>query len=160
VSTPFLFWKYPITNKITAQGVTTLSSRLASRCHVLPWCGTTRNGSGTPIHAGLSSRETLFYLSICGSTVLLLDHGLTFNFLILYTVGKAPWKEDQPVVRPLPTTEHLSQWLMELPIVQPLKKISEYYGTRRFITVFTIALHWFLSWARSIQSIPSPDDPF
>jgi hypothetical protein len=29
------------------------------------------------------------------------------------------------------------------------------YGTRRFITVFTRALHWSLSWARSIQSIPS-----
>jgi hypothetical protein len=27
--------------------------------------------------------------------------------------------------------------------------------TQRFITVFTIALHWSLSWARSIQSIPS-----
>jgi hypothetical protein len=29
------------------------------------------------------------------------------------------------------------------------------YGTRRFITAFTRALHWSLSWARSIQSIPS-----
>jgi hypothetical protein len=27
--------------------------------------------------------------------------------------------------------------------------------TRRFITVFTRALHWSLSWARSIQCIPS-----
>jgi hypothetical protein len=30
-----------------------------------------------------------------------------------------------------------------------------FYGTRRFITVFTKALHWSLSWARSIQCIPS-----
>jgi hypothetical protein len=30
-----------------------------------------------------------------------------------------------------------------------------FYGTRRFITVFTRALHWSISWARSIQSIPS-----
>jgi hypothetical protein len=29
-----------------------------------------------------------------------------------------------------------------------------FYGTRRFITVFTRALHRSLSWARSIQSIP------
>jgi hypothetical protein len=28
------------------------------------------------------------------------------------------------------------------------------YGTLKFITVFTRALHWSLSWARSIQSIP------
>jgi hypothetical protein len=29
------------------------------------------------------------------------------------------------------------------------------YATRKFITVFTRSLHWSLSWARSIQSIPS-----
>jgi hypothetical protein len=28
-------------------------------------------------------------------------------------------------------------------------------GTRRFITVFTRTLHWYLSWASSIQSLPS-----
>jgi hypothetical protein len=28
------------------------------------------------------------------------------------------------------------------------------YGSRRFITVFTAALQWSLSWARSIQPIP------
>jgi hypothetical protein len=30
-----------------------------------------------------------------------------------------------------------------------------FYGTRMFITVYTKSLHWTLSWARSIQSIPS-----
>jgi hypothetical protein len=39
------------------------------------------------------------------------------------------------------------------PIVQSLKNFPAFYGTRRFITVFTRALHWSLSWARSIQSI-------
>jgi hypothetical protein len=29
-----------------------------------------------------------------------------------------------------------------------------FYGTRRFISVFTRALQWSLSWAKSIQSIP------
>jgi hypothetical protein len=29
------------------------------------------------------------------------------------------------------------------------------YGTRRFITLFTRALHWSLSWVRAIQYIPS-----
>jgi hypothetical protein len=40
-------------------------------------------------------------------------------------------------------------------VVQPLKNFPEFYGTWRFITVFTRALHWSLSWATSIQSIPS-----
>jgi hypothetical protein len=35
--------------------------------------------------------------------------------------------------------------LEKLPTVQPLKKFSAFYGTRRFITVFTRALHWSLS---------------
>jgi hypothetical protein len=35
------------------------------------------------------------------------------------------------------------------------KKFPEFYGTRKFITVFTRTLHWSLSWARSIQSILS-----
>jgi hypothetical protein len=42
-------------------------------------------------------------LSIYGSTtVLLLNVGLFFSFLILYTVGRIPWTGDQPVARPLP----------------------------------------------------------
>jgi hypothetical protein len=40
----------------------------------------------------------------------------------------------------------------KLPIVQLLKNFPAFYGSRRFITVFTRALHWSLSWARSIQS--------
>jgi hypothetical protein len=43
------------------------------------------------------------YLSICGSTVLLLDLGRFFSLLILYTVGRTPWTGDQPVARTLPT---------------------------------------------------------
>jgi hypothetical protein len=38
--------------------------------------------------------------------------------------------------------------------MQLLKNFPKCYGTRRFIIVFTRALHWSLSWARSIQSIP------
>jgi hypothetical protein len=49
-----------------------------------------------------------------------------------------------------------SRALLEEPsIVQPLKNFAAFYGTRIFITVFTRALHWPLSWARSIRSIPS-----
>jgi hypothetical protein len=32
-----------------------------------------------------------------------------------------------------------------LRIVQPLKNFQEFYGTRRFIAVFTGSLHWSLS---------------
>jgi hypothetical protein len=39
--------------------------------------------------------------------------------------------------------------------MQPLKNFPAFYGTRRYITAFTRALHWSLSWARSIQSIQS-----
>jgi hypothetical protein len=31
---------------------------------------------------------------------------------------------------------------------------AAFYGTRRFITAFTRALHWSLSWTRLVQSIP------
>jgi hypothetical protein len=42
--------------------------------------------------------------------------------------------------------------LEEPPIVQPLKNFPAFYGTRKFNTVFTRALHWSLSWVISIQS--------
>jgi hypothetical protein len=35
----------------------------------------------------------------------------------------------------------------KLPVAQLLKNFTTFYGTWRFITVFTIALHWSLSWA-------------
>jgi hypothetical protein len=52
---------------------------------------------------------------------------------------------------------HSWSWALlgKLAIVQPLKKFPAFYGTRRFITVFTRSLQWSLSWARSIQFIPS-----
>jgi hypothetical protein len=42
-------------------------------------------------------------------------------------------------------THSLMELLEKLPIVQLLKNFPEFYGTRWFITVFTIALHWSLS---------------
>jgi hypothetical protein len=52
---------------------------------------------------------------------------------------------------------HSWSWalLEKLSIVQQLKNFPAFYGTRRLIAVFTRALHWSLSWARSMQSIPS-----
>jgi hypothetical protein len=46
------------------------------------------------------------------------------------------------------TVAHSLSWssvlLEKLPIVQILKNFPAFYGTRRFITVFTRALHWSL----------------
>jgi hypothetical protein len=33
-----------------------------------------------------------------------------------------------------------------------MKKLIDFYGTRRFITVFIRARYWFLSWAKLVQS--------
>jgi hypothetical protein len=51
---------------------------------------------------------------------------------------------------------HSWSWalLEKSPIVQLLKNFPAFYRTRMFITASTRALHWSLSWARSI-SIPS-----
>jgi hypothetical protein len=50
---------------------------------------------------------------------------------------------------------HSWHWtlLEEPPILQLLKNFPAFFGTRRFITVFTRSQHWSLSW--SIQSIPA-----
>jgi hypothetical protein len=46
-------------------------------------------------------------------------------------------------------------WVLEKPpAAKLLRNLATLCGTRRFITVFTRALHWSLSWARWIQSIP------
>jgi hypothetical protein len=42
------------------------------------------------------------------------------------------------------------------PVVQLLKNLPTLYGTWRFVTVFTRALHCSLSWARLLHSIPPP----
>ena len=54
--------------------------------------------------------------------------------------------------------ELLTPWsrvlLEKLTGLQLVKKFPAFYGTRRFITVFTIARHLYLSWAILIQSMP------
>ena len=52
----------------------------------------------------------------------------------------------------------LSPWSTGLPekltVTSAIQKIPCIFHTRKFITAFTTASHLFLSWARSIQSIP------
>jgi hypothetical protein len=64
-----------------------------------------------------------------------LKHSLTSSYLLTY----------------------LRSWalLEKPPIVQPLKNFPAFYGTGRFNTLFTRALHWSLSWAISVRSTPS-----
>jgi hypothetical protein len=63
--------------------------------------------------------RTVFYAyywdqesSSLSSTALLLGLGLSFSFLILYTVGKTPLTGDQPLARPLPTQNKHTQTSM------------------------------------------------
>jgi hypothetical protein len=64
--------------------------------------------------------------------------------------------DDQILVGP--ATNQPTPWSWALlekpPVAQLLKNLPTFYGSRRFITVFTRDLHWSLSWARWIQSIP------
>jgi hypothetical protein len=66
----------------------------------------------------------------------------------------------------LPTNHSLSltlwSWalLERQPVVKPLDSFQAFYGTRKFITALTTALHLCLSWARPIQSTsPHPTYP-
>ena len=62
----------------------------------------------------------------------------------------------------------LTRWSRAVPenltVPQLVKKFPAFYGTRRFITAFASDSHLYLSWARSILSmphhIPIPEDPF
>jgi hypothetical protein len=70
----------------------------------------------------------------------------------------------RPVRKLLNTPSCLYSWLhvptnpmeqnpsWEVTVAKPVKKLPAFYGTRRSITVFTIAHHWSLSWAIWLQS--------
>jgi hypothetical protein len=57
------------------------------------------------------------------------------------------------------STNWLNLWnwtfIAKQPVPHLLKDFPPFHGSRRFITVFTIALHWSIRLARSIHSIPS-----
>jgi hypothetical protein len=54
----------------------------------------------------------------------------------------------------VPLTPRSSALLEKPPVAQIFKNFPTYYGTRSFITVFTSALHWSLSWAWSDHTTP------
>jgi hypothetical protein len=57
-------------------------------------------------------------------------------------------------VREYKLTSRSVTLLEKPPVVQLLKNFPAFYGTRRFITVFARALHWYLNSVISIQFIP------
>jgi hypothetical protein len=64
---------------------------------------------------------------------------------------ECPWSagggnKEYMSVTQLPSLPHGAEpYFAKPPTVQLLKNFPEFYGTRRFITVFTRALHWSLS---------------
>jgi hypothetical protein len=56
--------------------------------------------------------------------------------------------------RPCPLTMRSWSLLERSPVVQPFKNFPVFYETVRFISTFSRAFHWSVSWARQIQSIP------
>lgn len=53
------------------------------------------------------------------------------------------------------TKPHTATPLQNLTVAHPIKKLLALYGTRMFITVFTTALQWTLSWGRWPQRTPA-----
>jgi hypothetical protein len=71
------------------------------------------------------------------------------NLVFLNCDHKSRQMGDLYWVRSFHLLTHLRSWalLEKLPIVQQLKNFPAFYGTRRFITVFTRALHWFVTFS-------------
>jgi hypothetical protein len=71
---------------------------------------------------------------------------------LLVRLGSGP---SLPIKHQSSFTE-LATWSRALPeklvLAQLVKQFPAFYGIRRFITVFTKALFWSLSWGRWIQS--------
>ena len=71
------------------------------------------------------------------------------NYFILFFLHK-PCTVNKAAVTPCS-----SVLLVKLTGRQLVKNFPTFYGTQRFITAFTCFHHLFLTWASSIQSIPS-----
>jgi hypothetical protein len=94
---------------------------------------------------------------------------LTFSWLLSVPPGKF-W--DSTSTKPNPPSfviylssftirRHVTYWqtnqltnFTEPPVAKPFNNFQTFYGTPRFINVFTRVLHWFLPWVRWIQSTP------
>jgi hypothetical protein len=68
------------------------------------------------------------YLWLCGPFFFFYEIGFLFSFLILYAVGKTPWRGDQTVAKPLRTyrtTRAQNKRTQRHPFLDPVKTESE-----------------------------------
>jgi hypothetical protein len=84
----------------------------------------------------------------------MLDLGRIFTFLIVYTVGKAPWKEDQSVGRPLPTnritqtqSKHTKTSVSEV-VFEPTTPVFERSKTCHALDRVATMMGYVLAWYR------------
>ena len=105
-------------------------------------------------------RSTLFIAGwFVGVLELIVVNGLTtrlyycvtFMVYVIYKCGRGP-QIDEPYLLIIQQNRALLQKLTGSHLV---KNLPEFYGTRRLITASTSARHLSLSWATSIQSMPS-----
>jgi hypothetical protein len=84
---------------------------------------------------------------------------LTSTFFATYCLLIDPPLDIKDFELPIASLSLTHSWnwalLEKPPLVHLLKNFPTFYGTRRFISMFTRAVHLSLSWVRSIQSIPS-----
>jgi len=98
---------------------------------------------------------------ITSSNVFACINGCTYMTEGTGTVAKIPLLTVAPKLMMTTTTTPCSRVLFEkLVVAQLAKKFPAFYGTRRFITVFTAIRHWILSRAGRIQSTPYSFDQF
>jgi hypothetical protein len=80
---------------------------------------------------------------------------LAYTFTPWCSIGLKLWK----LAFTSGNRKKLTPWsavlLQKLTVTQLVEKFSAFYGTRRFISLFTRSHHCFLSWARWIQSTTS-----
>jgi hypothetical protein len=84
-----------------------------------------------------------------------LEHSIITCNVFITTAGTTPLNI---ALRSTLQNNWVTPWsrvLGKLTVTQLVNKFPVFYVTLRFITVFTTARHWSLSWARCIQSTPS-----
>jgi len=98
-------------------------------------------------------------MQFCGILTYLINHLPTY--LITYILTYLPNYLHTYLLTYIPTylpnylhTYLLTSWRRRSQLV---KKFPTFYGNRRFVTTFISARHLTLSWARSIQSMPPPN---
>ena len=105
-----------------------------------------------------ATQTTGVHLPLCAddTCMLYMPHTKRCHVLSKSSAASRHWSPVKDTYLP---TYLLTPWSRVLPEKltgsQLVKKFPAFYGTRRFITAFTSARHLSLSWARSIQSMPS-----